>query len=47
MRYWYAGLVVGAEDTACAEVGAATAARKDTVVPRGLKGRAAAGIGFS
>jgi hypothetical protein len=47
MRYWYAGRVVGAEDTACAEVGTTTAAIKDTVVPKGLNGRAAAGIGFS
>jgi len=47
MRYWYAGLVVGAEDAACADVGTVLAAVKDTVRPRGLNARAAAGMGFS
>jgi len=47
MRYWYAGRVVGAEDAACADVGTVLAAVNDTVRPRGLKARAAAGISIS
>jgi hypothetical protein len=47
IRYWYAGLVVGAEETAWADVGAEVAAVNDTVVPKGLNASAAAGIGFS